>query len=152
MIEWTPDRVKFELVRAFRVLQSVPVRDSFYTAGGGFWPSYCYEKDEIAEQRAQEATENRPVRDRRRYTPRDIQRMEAILLGQGNEKAWLVRFLNEAPAARRCLTWWAIWAAQDRTIKVACRRKGWAYSTFRRQRDNGACLLAEALNRARVEI
>lgn len=149
---WTPATVKAELVRAYDVLRSVPVADNHRLGGGGFWPEHCYEADEIAEQQAQERTENRPVRDRRRFTPRDILRMEIVLLGQGNEKGWLSRFLNDAPAAKRCLTAYAIWSAHGWNMKAACKKRGWAYSTFRKRRDEGAALLAEALNAARVEI
>jgi hypothetical protein len=152
MMEWRPEDVKTELVRAFRVLFSVTVRDSYYTAGGGFWPSYLYEADEVDEARRQAVTENRRLKARNSFTPRDIRRMEAILLGEGRRKGWLVEFLHGNPAAKRCLARWAIWSAQYRNIKHECRQRSWAYSTFRKRRDLGAALLAEALNAARVEL
>lgn len=151
MTEWTSQDVKRELAQAFRVLFSVPVRDAPLSTGAGFWPDHTYERDEVDEQRRQAITENRP-RLKVRYGPRDIQKMETILLGTHGEKAWLVRFLSDQPGARRCLTRWAIWSAQDRNVKRECRLRGWAYSTFRRRRDQGAQLLADALNQAQVEL
>lgn len=152
MKTWTADDVKFELSRAYRVLFSLPVRDSFSTSGKGYWPHHTYEAEEIDEQQKMERTENRPIRGRPHFSPRDIRRAEAILLGEGEAKGWLVQFLNDKPAMKRCLASWAIWHARDRNVKFECRVKGWAYSTFRKRRDQGAEALAEALNRAGVEL
>lgn len=152
MTEWTAKDVKFELVKAFRVLSVVPVRDQDPGSGAGFWPKIYYDRDEIKEQQARETTENKRIRSRHQYSPRDIKRMEAILLGDKGRKGWLAEFLSSQPGAKRCLTRWAIWTAQDRNLKHECFIRGLAYSTFRRKRDLAAEMLAEALNRARVEL
>lgn len=149
---WTPDDVKFELSRAYRVLFSLPVHDNFNQSGRGYWPHHTYEADEIKEQQDVEKTENRPLRARQSFSPRDIRRAETILLGDGRVKGWLVEFLDGNPAMKRCLARWAIWHAQDRNVKFECKVKGWAYSTFRRRRDQGAQALAEALNQAGIEL
>lgn len=152
MKTWTPDDVKYELARAYRVLFSLPVRDASPSSGQGYWPHHTYEAEEIAEQQAMEKTENRPIRARPHFSPRDIRRAEAILLGEGDAKGWLVQFLSDRPAMKRCLASWAIWHARDRNAKLECKVKGWAYSTFRRRRDQGAQALADALNAAGVEL
>lgn len=150
---WTAKDVKFELVKAYRVLASVPARDSFYMAGGGFWPAHTYEAEEIEAQREQEIADNRSLKPvRGQYTPRDIKRMEQVLLGEGGRKGWLVEFVKDQSAAKRCLTRWAIWVSQDRNVRSECICKGWAYSTFRRRRDQGAQALADALNAAGVQL
>lgn len=150
MTVWTPKSVKAELVQAYQVLATVPVRDSFYMAGGGFWPEHGYESDEIKEQGKAAVTENR-TSGHVRYSPADIERMESVLLGGGGQCAWLVR-LSQNPGAKRCLAHWAVWTARNRNMKRECRLRGWAYSTFRRRRDQGAELLADALNEAGVEL
>ena len=152
MTLWEAKDVKFELVKAFRVLSVVQVRDSFNLSGGGFWPKIYYDRDEVKEQQAVATFENKRIVSRHSFTPRDIKRMETILLGQGARKGWLVEFLSDNPGAKRCLTRWAIWSSQDRNVKHECRLRGWAYSTFRRKRDQAAQALADALNNARVEL
>jgi hypothetical protein len=148
---WTAKDVKFELVKAFRVLSVVPVRDPDPRAGS-FWPKIYHDRDELKEQAKQATTENRPIRSRHNFSPRDIKRMESVLLGEGSRKGWLAEYLQDHPGAKRCLTRWAIWTAQDRNLKHELFIRGLAYSTFRRKRDQAAQLLADALNAERVEL
>lgn len=152
MKEWKSKDVMFELAKAYRVLSVVPVRDSHRTDSGTFWPKIAYDRDEIKEQQAQQTTENKRIVGKHSFSPRDIKRMELILLGNDKRKGWLVEFLRTQPGAKRCLERWAIWKAQDRNVKHECFVRGWAYSTFRRKRDQAAQLLADALNEARVEL
>ena len=152
MKDWQPKDVMFELVKAHRVLSVVPVRDSHRTDSGTFWPKIAYDRDEIKEQQTQETTENKRIVGKHSFSPRDIKRMELILLGDGKRKGWLAEFLRAHPGAHRCLARWAIWKAQDRNVKHECFLRGWAYSTFRRKRDQAAALLAKELNAARIEL
>lgn len=147
---WSPDSVKQELVRAFEVLWTLPDNDRMST-GRGFWPHHTYEADEVDEMRKASITEGEG-RQRVRFTPKDIQRMEQVLLGEGGQANWLYRFLRDAPGARRCLVCWAIWMSRGVSERAGCRRRGWAQTTFRRRREEGAVLLADALNSAGVEL
>ncbi len=147
---WKPDEVRAELVDAYRVLFAVPVKDRGASSGAGFWPEITYEADEVKEMRAQVIAEG--VRLRIRPTPGQIRRMEIILLGEGSSSGWLRTYMADAPALKRVLVAAVLWEAAGSEFKTGCRRRGWAYSTFRRNRDKAAALLAERLTAAGVEL
>ena len=144
---WTAADVKWELLHAFRVLFDMPGGGG---GSSGFWPTMYPDPEDLEDIAARERFEMRRVKAH--HSPRDIKRMEAILLGDDRGPAWLPRFLKDYPAARRCLAKWAIWRASDRIVKDECRLRGLAYSTFRKKRDQAAEIIAAALNEARVEL
>jgi hypothetical protein len=148
---WDAKSVQFHLKQAYRVLQATQVRGDYRLDSGGYWPEHLYSKDDIAGQQRMNYARAAKVATKR-YSPRDIQIMETVLIGQGGRKGWLVEFLKNKPGASRCLAHWAIWASQGRSIKHECIIHGFAYSTFRKKRDQAAQLLADALNAARVEL
>jgi hypothetical protein len=150
-LSWDAKQVKFQLAQAYRVLQTAPLRGDYRLGGGGFWPQVYYTRDEIKEQQRM-LYGQAAKRSNKRYGPREIKIMESVLCGQGDRKGWLAEWLADKPGAQRCLAQWAIWCAQDRNIKHECIIKGWAYSTFRRKRDQAAKLLADRLTAARVEV
>jgi len=135
MKAWTADEVVTELVDAYRVLHTVPVKDRGAGASS-FWPDISYEADEVAEMRSQVIAEG--VRLRIRPTPRQIQRMEIVLLGDSTTSGWLHEHMSDVPALKRVLAAAVLWEAAGSEFKAGCRRRRWAYSTFRRNRDKAA--------------
>ncbi|UCI19293.1 hypothetical protein FJ970_30540 [Mesorhizobium sp. B2-1-8] len=75
--------------------------------------------------------------------------MEKVLIGSNNLPNW-GRFVESEPASRRALVTWCFWEIRGRHTEVECDRRGWAYSTFRRRRENAAKMIAEKLNAAVV--
>lgn len=150
MKTWTADEVKAELADAFRVLFAVPVQDRGCASGSGWWPELIFDADEVDAQRQQAIADG--VRPRIRPTPRQIRRMELVLLGDKQHSGWVKRFMQDAPALRRVLVASSLWAASDYAYTAGCRRRGWAYSTFKRNRDRAAQFLADRLTEARVEL
>ena len=150
MKTWTADEVVAELVEAYRVLYAVPVKDKGCAGSASLWPEHTYEADEVKEIRSQMIADG--VRIRIRPTPQQIQRMEIVLLGDRGGSGWLRTHMSDKPALKRVLVAAVLWEASGSEFKAGCRRRRWAYSTFRRNRDRAAALLAERLTLARVEL
>lgn len=149
MKTWTADEVKHELAEAYRVLRALPEKDRMPPARG-YWPDVSYDADEVAEMRAQVITEG--VRLRIRPTPRQIRRMEIVLLGEGGRGGWLREFMSDVPALKRTLVAAALWDASDTQFRTGCRRKGWGFSATYERLAKAAGLLADRLTAAGVEL
>lgn len=147
MAGWTPTLVKNAMVHAFEVLLDTTgqVGPDWFKNN---WPEYRVEfSDEVNQH--QEGTARTVTRVRVQRTARDISRMEKVLIGSNNLPNW-GRYCESEPAARRALVTWCFWEIRGRHTEVECQRRGWAYSSFRRRRDNAANRIAEELNAAGV--
>ncbi|WP_378952155.1 hypothetical protein [Mesorhizobium sp. ANAO-SY3R2] len=153
MTKWTSKLVRYEMAKAYQVL--------FDTTGGigpdtikSSWPDYRYSTADIAEQRIAKTNGKGRMRAKVPRTAREIYRMEIILAGATvnglHRPAWATAYLNGDKALRRALVEWCMWELYGWDTEAECRRRGWAYSTFRSRRDKAAGIIADALNTAGV--
>lgn len=147
MSEWTPKLVKDAMVHAFEVLldTSGQIGPDWFKNN---WPEYRVSFEDEVGQIAQ-GTEKKTARVRVQRTAREITAMEKVLLGHRDQRNW-GSYLHHMPAARRALVTWCFWEIRNRHTEVECERRGWAYSTFRRRRDDAAKTIAAKLNDAGV--
>ena len=139
---WTAKTVRETIREAFAVLLALPSRDSGPSTTSTWWPDSPFDPAELSEIR-KVARRQKVATD-----PQAISRMEKILIGDGKHKCWLREFLADEPGIRRVIVADALWSATATPFEIGCRRKGWAYSTTRRNRDKGAKMIAERLNAA----
>ncbi|RWC91674.1 MAG: hypothetical protein EOS72_03190 [Mesorhizobium sp.] len=148
MAGWTPTLVKNAMVHAFEVLLDTTgqVGPDWFKNN---WPEYKVEfADEVGQH--QEGTARTVTRVRVQRTAREISQMETVLIGHRGMSNW-GRYVEGQPAARRALVTWCFWEIRGRHTEVECERRGWAYSTFRRRRDNAAKAIATRLNKDGVK-
>lgn len=153
MSTWTAKMVKDAMVHAFEVLIETTgqVGPDWFKNN---WPEYRVEfQDEVGQH--QQGTARQQGRVRVQRSAREISRMEMVLLGgkarDGQPVPNWGLHLNHLPAARRALVTWCFWEIFNRHTEVECERRGWAYSTFRRRRDQGAAEIAARLNQQGVD-
>lgn len=153
MAGWDPTLVKNAMVHAFEVL--------FDTTGQvgpdwfkNNWPEYRVSFEDEVGQIAQ-GTERQIERVRVQRTAREITIMEKVLIGSkgpdGQKLPNWGKYVEDAPAARRALVTWCFWEIRGRHTEVECERRGWAYSTFRRRRDDAAKKIASRLNQEGIK-
>lgn len=146
---WTANLVKDEMIRAFQVLEDTTGRvgpDWFKNN----WPEYRVEfADEV--NQVSMGTNKTVTRVRIQRTAREISAMERVLLGHRHQPKWGAYILKEQ-AAMRSLVSWCFWEIRGRHAEAECRRRGWAYSTFRKRRDKAADIIAGSLNAAGIAV
>ncbi|PWJ79785.1 hypothetical protein C7441_11462 [Pseudaminobacter salicylatoxidans] len=149
MTTWTSRAVKEEMIRAFEVLFETtgPVGPDWFKNS---WPEYRVSFEDEVGQHAQ-GTQKKATRVRVQRTAREISSMEKVLLGIGGQPSW-GSYLRDQPGLLRTLVAWCFWEIKGRHTEAECQRRGWAYSTFRRRRDNAAARIAEKLNETGVEV
>jgi hypothetical protein len=148
MSGWTPKRVKEEMVRAFKVLDDTAgqIGPDWFKNN---WPEYRVEFADEVGQHAQ-GTARTVTRVRVQHTARDISAMERVLLGHRSQPNWGA-YVRSRPAALRTLVIWCFWELRGRHTEVECQKRGLAYSTFRKRRDEAAGIIADSLNASGIE-
>jgi hypothetical protein len=151
---WTPKLVREALVDAFRMLRrSGPIGPSRLKA---FWPEYRVDQADFVQQVINKTL--KPKRSPTYHTRMNVTRMEEVVLGwkdkDGHQHpAWLNDpLLMVAEDLRIVLLAWINAELRGEAFKELCLRKGWTYNTYRGHRDRAAGIIAQTLNRARVEV
>ncbi|MEN5278098.1 hypothetical protein ABE527_14235 [Brucella sp. TWI432] len=140
---WDGKMVRLALVKAWTIEEAIG--GSWKPRGGkGFWPEMVNEDPIWAQPSAQE-------RRKTVWKAHEISQKDLVLYGNSAVDAW-PRLLNGEPGYKRCLMLAVIWDVRKAYAKTACKRAGIAYSTFRRQRDNGADKIATILNQAGIAV
>ena len=153
MTQWTAKLVRYEMAKAYQVLFDTTGRIGPEELKSS-WPDYRYSAADIAEQRLARTNGVGRMRAKVQRTAREISRMEIILAGctvnGAHRPAWATAYLSDNKVLRRALVEWCMWELFGWDTERECRRRGWAYSTFRRRRDNAAQIVADRLNAAGV--
>lgn len=156
MLEWDKKLVMTTMIRAFEVLYDTTGRVG-PKAPGGAWPEYRYSQADMAEQMIAGTNSVGRMRARIRRNSHEIAAMDNVLIGfrdpdGGEHKSWMAEFLADKDGYRNCLgihvteTAMAEIHSRKFSAKRYCKRIGWAYSTYRRRRDDGAQIIAGKLN------
>ncbi|TVR06656.1 MAG: hypothetical protein EA385_15170 [Salinarimonadaceae bacterium] len=140
---WDIASVRTALVQGYRVLLDTVGREGPRGAGS-YWPAFPAEAADLWEQRRTGSNTVGRMRVRIQRTSIEIQQAEAAL-------HWPMRLLADDHNLRVVLQAWALAQAMRIKGRTLCKRRGWAYSTLRERRDRAARIIAEQLNRERVE-
>lgn len=140
---WNGKTVRAALVKAWTIEEAIG--GSWKPKGGkGFWPE-MFDDYPIWAQPSAKSDAKRTTK----WKPREISQKDLVLYGNAEIEAW-PRLLNAEPGFKRCLMLSIMWDVRKAYAKTACLRVGIPYSTFRRQRDNGADRIAAILNEAGI--
>lgn len=143
---WTPAMVKAALLDAYRILGRVGGR---YGPAGMrvMWPEF---HNAPGDWPADEPKLHRTA------TRREMARMETVVLGwrddDGRDHAsWLAGPLLSVPEYRDKLEAWLHAELRGENLEDMCLRRNWVRSTFVRHVTRAAGMIADRLNRARLE-
>jgi hypothetical protein len=169
MIQWTPGDVKAALIDAFQIDYLIGGRIGPKSFGSNM-PSVFQDEidykilellDAVDEDEGGTKGEhfNAMKRDRlaaistrRKITPAEVSRMEAVLIGTKTTPSWLSGLLKGQDGQRNCLGAYSVqsafWGLRGREFKEArfCKRIGWNPDTFANRRDTGAAMVTFRLN------
>ncbi|WP_420408665.1 hypothetical protein [Hoeflea sp.] len=152
--EWDGASVKRALINALETMYATSGRVAPKSFGSAM-PEYRVDAVDLWEQRRAETNSVGRMTARVQRTAREVTRMEIVLLGHTHKgkhvENWLSGFLKDQDGMRNCLVAWATWEVFNKNSKKECRKRGWAYSTFRSRRDRGAEVIAHHLNRLGIE-
>ena len=147
---WEPKGVARALSEAYRVLSATERRVGHGRVKAA-WPEYKVSfEDEVGQQ--QHKTYKKTMPTRSRPTAIQIAHMELILLG-GNVNGkrmqpWLNGVVRAYPIGREMLVSASMARAHGYSGRQLCEARGWHETTFRRNRDKAAQIIANQLNRA----
>lgn len=143
-IIWDADRVRSALARAYRVLNASEGRVGHRKLRAA-WPEHSVEWEDLLAQQEHKTT-RRTEAPRIRPSSIDIARMEMVLLGAGRMPAWLNGRVRSYPTGRNMLVASVMAASHRYSGRQLCEAFGWVETTFRRQRDKAAAIIADELN------
>lgn len=159
--EWDAKMVIARMIDAYKVLYDTTGR-SGPAMYGAAWPEYQLSAVDKAEQQLAGTNSIGRMRARVQRNSRDCQRMDHVLIGfkskYGEHRPWISEFLINKPGIRRCFEAHIIGQTEcdlrniSFNAKKMCIRKGWAYSTFRARRNDGAQIIAGGLNNLEISI
>lgn len=130
---WNGSHAGKRLAEAFKVLAMMPGGAG---AARSAWPTYAL--DELPKP------DDEPPRTRVRASAADISHMEQAI-------SWPGRYLVGDAGMMRVVQIIAIARAFERDEEAVCKRRGWYLPTVLRKNRRGLQLIAEALNRDRVD-
>lgn len=140
---WTVPHLQRRLIEAMGTMEKMQAPQGPKPPGGN-WPKHAYDwGDRLGweelpawERRERDARQNF-VKDR--PTSQDIARMEKCT-------SWLVDLRQQSQELGMILTRWVICKCRDHSVKDMCREKGYALTSFYRQRDRACEMIVERLN------
>lgn len=169
MMLWSQDAVKAAVIEAFSIDQLIGGRIGPKQYGSNM-PDYFRDEQEIktlellerlspekggsdgAEWRRLQNERRSMMEKARRITPREVSRMEMILLGNDSSPSWLYHMLQQEGQPRQELEAYTVQSARcslrGREFKENkfCKRMSWSYSGYRSRRDRAAGIIAFRLN------
>jgi hypothetical protein len=153
---WDTRRVKEALVDAFLIYERLGGRVG--PAGmKSSWTPFAADDNDIWEQRRTGANEDgRGARVQ--VTIAKIERAERVIEGSEEMAGWLRGPLDSYPLLKQHLTMWVMREVHKErgrnpiTVGEMCRKRGIKLSTFNRHVKDAAYLIAQRLNRAKVEV
>lgn len=159
--EWDGKMVIAHMVSAYKVMYDTTGRVGPKLFGAA-WPEYKLSAVDKAEQQLAGTNSIGRMRSRIQRNTRDCERMEHVLTGfrskKGDHRPWVSEFLIDNPGIRNCLEAQVIGQTECElrnisfNAKKMCKKRGWAYSTFRKRKNDGARIIASGLNRLEIPI
>lgn len=159
--EWDAKMVIARMVDAYKVLYDTTGRTGPAMYGAA-WPEYRLSAIDKAEQQLAGTNTIGRMRSRIQRNTRDCERMEHVLIGfkskYGVHRPWISEFLKDRPGIRNCFEAQVIGQTECElrnisfNAKKMCKARGWAYSTFRSRRNDGAQMIAGGLNKLEVSV
>lgn len=154
---WTPKKVIDALADAYRVLSAIEGRVG-HKQLKAHMPEPMVSWSDFWGQQIEEADKGKraPVKVRRPLpSSQQIAHMETVLIGGRTPSGvilppWLNGTVRGYPEQRRKLLLGSMARARGISDRKLCRRRGWTLSTFQRQRNRAAEIVAGQLNRANL--
>lgn len=154
---WNVRRVRLALSEAYKILLETE-RGVGNLGIKGYWPDIPASEAEMWYSVWTDANTNNKKQNivRRQRSSIEIMNMEHALIGSNHKKHGAIpgwgQFLQGMDGYRLCLFKFAILKATNRRIRPYCKKVKIAYSTFNRQRDKGAEVIAAQLNRLEIPV
>ncbi|MDR3473357.1 MAG: hypothetical protein P4M09_16985 [Devosia sp.] len=153
---WDVKRVKEALVDAFLIYERTGGRIGPRGMKSS-WTPFAADPVDIWEQR-RSGTNEVGRRARVQVTIARIERAEMVIEGGESMAGWLRGPLDSYPLLKRHLTMWVMREVHNEmgrdpiTIEQMCKRRGLKLSTFNRHVKDGAYMVADRLNRMKIEV